>query len=170
MIVGIGMLKILPLPKRLKSSGNPQIGLPSVYIYDAPRQIVINERVTIKGVILNRVINNPATVPEHIPIDNPANNASGKEISKGMLSFNIDVAITPLNATIAPTDRSMPAVRMTNVIPAAIIAVMEVWSVTFSILSAVKKYGENKENKIISKNNAMVIPNSLMMDFNLADL
>jgi hypothetical protein len=43
--------------------------------------------------------------------------------------------INPVSATIDPTDRSIPPVRITKVIPVAIIAILEIWSRIFRKLS-----------------------------------
>ena len=79
------------------------------------RSIVIDASVTMNGAMLNLVMQNPANAPESAPTAIPA------------------------NATSEPTERSIPPVSITNVIPAAIMAVMEACSETFSKLSGVKK-------------------------------
>src|SRR5258706_13269119 len=136
---GTGTLRILLLPRKPNTSGNPQIGLPSVYMKAAPRTIVISASVTMKGVILNFVMKTPAIDPESTPARSPHRIAAENARAGGIGDFNTLVATTPLNATSAPTDRSIPAVSITNGIPAAMIAVIDVWSETLRILSAVKK-------------------------------
>src|SRR5713101_4517251 len=158
-IVGMGIAKILPLPRTLNCSGNPQTGLPSVYMYDAPRQTVISASVTMNGVIANFVTNVPAIAPELMPMTTPEIAASGRSSAKGISNFNTLVVTTPVNATSAPTERSIPDVRITNVIPTAMIAVIDVCRETLRMFSDVKKYGERKENNTISARRAMVIPN-----------
>jgi hypothetical protein len=47
--------------------------------------------------------------------------------------------------TVEPTDRSMPPVRMTNVMPIAMIALIAVWPTRMIRFSRVKKEGERIE-------------------------
>src|ERR1041385_1887830 len=157
---GTGTLRILLLPRNPNSSGNPQMGLPSVYMKAAPRTIVMSASVTMKGVILNLVMKTPAMEPESTPASNPHTIAAENARAGGSGDFNTLGATTPLNATSAPTERSIPAVRITNVIPTAMIAVIDVWRETFRMLSAVKKEGESCEKRSISARRAMPIPNS----------
>ena len=91
------------------------------------------------GVILNFVMKTPAIEPESTPARSPHKIAAENARAGGIGDFNTLVATTPLNATSAPTERSIPAVSITNVIPTAMIAVIDVCSETFRILSAVKK-------------------------------
>jgi len=87
---------------------------------------VIRASVTMNGVMRNFVTKMPAAPPVNTPNINPAPMPSGYAIMGERSSFNTTVVTTPANATTEPTERSIPAVRMTNVIPTAMIAVMEV--------------------------------------------
>src|SRR5690348_16323745 len=120
----------------------------------------MSARVTMKGVIRNFVTKRPARRPETAPAPMPASAAAGKRIPSGSPLFRQLVVTTPVNATSAPTERSIPPVRMTNVIPAAMIAVIDVCRVTLRMLSAVKKYGERSAKRRISSPSAAAIPNS----------
>src|ERR1041384_3410602 len=157
---GTGRFRIRLLPRIPNASGNPQIGLPSVYMNARPRTIVMSASVTMKGVILNLVMNSPATEPDAIPVNTPQQSAAAKPSAGGSGDLSTLVAITPLSATRAPTERSIPAVRITNVIPAPMMAVIYVGSETLRMLSAVKKNGESCEKSMISMRSAIPIPNS----------
>src|SRR5699024_11243788 len=54
---------------------------------------------------------------------------------------SIFAAIAPENPRMDPTDRSIPDVNITKVIPAAIIALMEVCLNTFNRFAVVKNFG-----------------------------
>ena len=59
-------------------------------------------------------------------------------IGKPALAIAI-VPRTPLSPATDPTDRSIPAVRMTNVIPTATIATIETWTPMLNRLFEVRK-------------------------------
>src|SRR3972149_2122155 len=126
MMVGMGISAIRPRASTANPSGSSQMGRPSVTTNAAPRQIVIRASVTMNGVMRNFVTKMPAAPPVNTPNINPAPMPSGYAIMGEKSSFNTTVVTTPANATTEPTERSIPAVRMTNVIPTAMIAVMEV--------------------------------------------
>ncbi len=162
MMLGIGTPSSRPLPRMLNTSGNSQIGRPSVYTNAMPRHTVINASVTMKGVMLYRVMRAPATAPDNAPAVSPTRTASGNETVIGSCSFSTSVVRMPASARSEPTDKSIPPVRITNVIPAAIIAVMETCKETLRRLSVVRKYGERNEKTRSSTTNAMPIPSSLV--------
>jgi hypothetical protein len=60
-------------------------------------------------------------------------------IGMGKPAFNALAKTTPEKAMIDPTERSIPAVIMTKVIPTAMIALIAVCCVTFSRLETVRK-------------------------------
>ena len=78
------------------------------------------------GSMVMRSTTMPAIPPESAPNARPRNTASGSPKASGRPSFSVAVATIPDRATTEPTDRSIPAVRITNVIPAAMIAVIDV--------------------------------------------
>ena len=65
---------------------------------------------------------------------------------------------TPEKATIEPTDRSIPPEMITNVMPAAITALIEVCSRTFSRLDTVRKYGLRIESRPPSNSSPSRVP------------
>jgi hypothetical protein len=85
-----------------------------------PRPIVIRARVTIKGGTRSRVIINPEKPPETKPRQIPRTAAS-RTLSPGCpLIFSMTAAAaTPESATTDPTERSMPPVMITKVMPTA---------------------------------------------------
>ena len=70
-------------------------------------------------------------VTSAIPIASGAGSPAWSERASGM----------PDNARIDPTDRSMPPDTMTNVMPTATIALIDVCSRTFSRFETVRKWG-----------------------------
>ncbi|BAK79786.1 hypothetical protein MOUSESFB_0644 [Candidatus Arthromitus sp. SFB-mouse-Yit] len=137
-ITGIGINPIFPLPIFTKVSDNFDIGVPFVNTNVAPLNIVIVASVTINACNLPFDINIPFINPITIPV------IAATKIAKGILfvDFNIDAAKAPLIATVDPTDRSIPPVRITNVIPIAIIAFVETCVKIFVILDRVMNAGD----------------------------
>jgi hypothetical protein len=80
-----------------------------------PRTAVNVPRVTINGGNLNPAIRAPLTAPQPRPAANPA----GMPIRPQLGSFEAMTATIAAKARIEPTHRSMPEVRITNVMPAA---------------------------------------------------
>jgi hypothetical protein len=66
--------------------------------------------------------------------------------------------ITPDKATVAPTDKSIPPVKITIVIPAAKIAIMETCFNTFNKLAVSKKFGAVNESTTHNNNKIMIMP------------
>ncbi len=92
-------------------------------------------------------------IPAHamsVPLINPAsaptNTAPAIAGITGSPRSDISFApITPARAATEPTDRSMPAVMITSVIPIAMIAVTAVCAPTLNKLLEVRKSGEAKD-------------------------
>ena len=68
---------------------------------------------------------------------------------------NILAQTAPLIASIEPTDKSIPPVSITNVIPAAIIAFTDVCLNTLNIFLVVKNDGLNIDTTTTNKANAI---------------
>ena len=73
------------------------------------------------------------------------------------------LSMAPANSTTAmprmePTDRSMPRVRITNVMPVARMPTIETWRSTFKRLGTVRNRGDRKEAAITSRINAAKTP------------
>ncbi|MNC73073.1 hypothetical protein D3C75_1242130 [compost metagenome] len=86
-----------------------------------PRKIVIVASVTINGARRPLAMINPLTAPIRVPAPSPSRTASQVSIPPAIIP-----AVTALDrARIEPTDRSIPPVKITNVIPKAINAFIE---------------------------------------------
>ena len=102
-------------------------------------------KVTIKGGILKAVTNPPVVIPipaqrrmaARLPIHKCE--VLGAAPPKACM---VKAAITPLKAMRLPTERSMPAVMMTSVMPMAMIATTETCLRTLSKLSFFRKLGQ----------------------------
>src|ERR1700739_3625531 len=91
-----------------------------------PRTAVSDPNVTIKGGSRRKAISAPLTRPNTNPATRQASKPRKEKLGTSeTISPNIADA-----ATIEPTERSMPPVRMTNVIPAASTVLMEAWAAT----------------------------------------
>ncbi len=139
MIVGTGTPAALAPASAANPSGRSQIGRPSVKRNAAPRQMVISASVAMNGVMLTLVMSTPAAAPEKAPIPSPARRAAGRATASGTCQCSRAVVMTPVKATTDPTERSIPAVRITKVIPAAMMAMIDVWRETLRMFSGVKK-------------------------------
>ena len=123
MIMGVGIGPIEPVPMKRNSSGKPVIGLPPVNTSASPLAIVIIPSVVTKGGTDALVMVAPLIRPQAAP--------TAKE-----------AVMTDDSARIEPTDKSIPAVRMTNVMPTAMMPLMVDWRRTLTILLTVKKRSE----------------------------
>ena len=117
-----------------------------------PLAIVIIARVTTKGGIRKRVMKKPLKAPRNAPRSKPIMMPRGTpmlgEGGERMVKWAIvipffitPVQMTAAKATIEPTERSIPAVMMTKVIPTATIVLMEICLKTLRKLSIVRKFG-----------------------------
>ncbi|MNI71175.1 hypothetical protein D3C73_1270340 [compost metagenome] len=102
-----------------------------------PRKIVMVASVAINGAILPLVIISPLTIPMSPPAKQPTT------IAKiGSHPDNIRLAVNALDsARIEPTDKSIPPVRITKVIPKAISALIATCLSRFRILRGSIKLG-----------------------------
>src|SRR5699024_5514487 len=94
---------------------------PSVTTSVKPLKTVIVAKVAINGAILPAVINKPLIAPKIAPKIHPSNKAMIESTPD-----TIKIATIALdNANVEPTDRSIPPVKITNVIPNAINPLIE---------------------------------------------
>ena len=82
------------------------------------------------------------------------------EVSKFLIN---NAARTFTSPRTAPTERSIPAVRITIVIPTLIIAIKETCFITVNILYTDKKFGVAKERIVHNTKKAINIPNSVLL-------
>ena len=69
-------------------------------------------------------------------------------------------ATTAQSAVNEPTERSMPPIRITKVIPTARQTLIAIWVKMLLILPGVKKSGDSTEKVITRSSNAIAIPES----------
>ncbi len=113
----------------VRNSRNPSFWMlmpaPRVQTSETPSSMLRNPSVTISGLIRNAVISRPWTTPTSAPAATAIRIAAqaGIPCAIGPPAMFVPAirmaATTPLNETIASTDRSMPPVRMTKVCPTA---------------------------------------------------
>ena len=135
-----------PVPKYPNVLPRPVMAAPPVQSSVRPRAMVSIAKVATKGGILKRVIINPLKNPRNEPVTNPAITAPSrvkpmKRLKAGNSKpfLSKPAMIAPLRARIDPTDRSIPPVRITSVIPTERHVLTETCLKTSQKLSSVKK-------------------------------
>jgi len=104
------------VPTHAKLCGNGPIHFASVYRMVVARSMLIVPKVAMIGGICSSVINPAFTIPQAIPTSKPSS-----EDTAMLVPCIINVAVTAEEkASMEATDRSIPAVNMTAVIPAPI--------------------------------------------------
>src|SRR5476649_739966 len=123
---GVGIPSGRPIPNQPNVSAtsvNPVlIGLPLVYTMVPPRSSSIMTSVAMNACTLPLATIIPVTAPTAVPTANAAATATSAFTS----SPTTDAATAPVSARSEPTDRSIPDVRITSVMPTAIMALTEV--------------------------------------------
>jgi len=114
-IIGIGIGPMNPVPMKRNTCGRPVIDRPCVYVSASPRAITSMPSVVIKGGMCSLVMITPFTRPSTPPTASPATNASGT----GTSDWSRLAVMTVERASTEPTERSMPPVRITYVMPMA---------------------------------------------------
>src|SRR5256884_1152430 len=128
------------------------MGRPPVYINASPRPTYIIARVMIKGGMPPRLMPRPLVSPAAVPIPSPTT------INAIMPKRWKDATKTTTSPTIDPTERSMPAVMITKVMPRAMMPVMEICLSTFKIFVGRRNTGERNAATKTSVRNAMRTP------------
>ena len=108
-ITGIGKPKGLAPPNQVKLFGKLKTGIADVMIKVIPRNIEVEDKVTINGLTFNFPTNNPFTLPNMVPNNNPSVIAKGT----GIFPFIAKAIIIPARDAIAPTDKSIPPLQIT---------------------------------------------------------
>eukprot|EP01022_Parablepharisma_sp_SALTPOND_P020740 TRINITY_DN385_c0_g1_i13.p1 TRINITY_DN385_c0_g1~~TRINITY_DN385_c0_g1_i13.p1 ORF type:complete len:868 (-),score=317.47 TRINITY_DN385_c0_g1_i13:3732-6335(-) len=108
--------------------------VPSASRQAAPRKAVIVPSVTTKALMLRKA----TMAPLIMPITNPERTKTGID-HPGAAPSETCMPSTADTASTEPTDRSMPAVRMTKVMPAASTRLMATWRRMFMVFSAEAK-------------------------------
>ena len=113
----------------------------------APRAIIITLNVVMKGATLKRATTVPPTAPTRpqarIPAAKPTATTQADAV-KPPICFINTVAITAENAIRLPTDKSIPAVMITIVMPIAITAITTIRSTIASKLDRLRKSGHRR--------------------------
>lgn len=137
-----------PCPRKRKLAGKPLIVDPPVMPRARPRATASIPRVTTKDGSPPKALMTPFTEPTRAP----ARRANTTESAglRPMVTMNCPVS-TLTSATTDPTERSMPPIRMTKVIPTLMMRPSPIWRPTTVRLPAVKKYGDAIERKITSR-------------------
>lgn len=122
MTTGNGTNPRYPCPMNVKLSGTSGVtGTPLVIMYIRPRPMLNVPSVAMKGGNWIQVTRNPLKQPTASPTNSPANTAETGPAPcwKASAVTSDDRPITE------PTDRSIPPVIMTNIIPMDMIAISE---------------------------------------------
>ena len=123
-----GQEQASPAPKERKAETNPLMGWVLVYTCAMPRAMLIVPSVTTKGVTLPLVITRPLSQPQQ----RTDQQRGGDDQRHGPAAVLETGDSTPARANIEPTERSIPAVRITKVMPTAMIPWIEVWRTMFA--------------------------------------
>src|SRR5246127_2571930 len=128
--------KCRTVDRLVNQSGNPTTWRPSVTIFANPRLIDIIASVAINAGSLALVTSKPLIRPQTAPQRRAIRIANGKGTLK--LSFNQPITIIA-KARMDPTERSIPPITMTRVMPTARIPRTVTWSRIFKALRTEKK-------------------------------
>ena len=128
------------------------MGAPFVYTSKSPDNKVRVAKVTINGgkepFVINKPLKNPHAVPTisavRIADTMPKNALPDHDVT----ALSAPAQSAPERPRIEPTERSIPPVKMTNVIPHAKIEIIETCLITLKILVRDKKSREIMEAKI----------------------
>src|SRR5699024_8728326 len=136
MTMGIGIPATVE-PNQFTVGAVP-MGEPSEMTKVAPRAMDIMASVAIKEGILPKAVAIPQMAPANRPVSRPAISVSQPGI---LTSVKKDAETIAPSAATEPTERSMPAVMMTKVMPNAKIATVAAWMPILRKLLTVKKCG-----------------------------
>ena len=104
-------------------SGTPRTSIPPVISSADPSAMPRVPRVTISGGTLALVIRTPLTTPQAVPATRPATSPTPIAPHPPPPTASITLAaMTPENTSTDPTERSIPAVMITKVMPTAMIS------------------------------------------------
>src|SRR5260370_10463667 len=149
------------VPKALNSFGNSNKVRASVTSRAAPRATFNMPRVTMKEGTLQKLTINPFMNPQPIPTAILVKTASVIATGTGSDStFRTSPATIALKANTEPTERSIPPIKITNVIPIAIIRLMVTWVRMLVIFDSSVKWGASVEKAMTIRSRAIPIPAS----------
>ena len=104
----------------------------------SPRPMTIIPSVMMKGGMPPKLMPSPFTAPMITPIARPARSTRGI----GVPTSSSIAETTAVTATIEPTERSIPAVRITKVMPMETMPNNAIWRSTLMMLKVFRKTGE----------------------------
>ena len=102
-----------------------------------------------------------------MPTAIPKTKFINKTSATGMPAFNIVAIKIPDSATTEPTDKSIPAVRITKVIPMAIMPIIDDCKMMFWRLKVLKKTGDCNEKNAPTTSKPKNTINSLLLNNDL---
>ena len=139
MITGPGTPKKLPLPNRSMTalSEAKWIGVPLEISRAKPLATAIAASVMMNGCIPRNVTPMPLASPIAVPTSSANTSAAGTPKP----ALTVIEKMMPTSARIEPTERSMPAVSTTNVMPTATTPVSEAWRATLIRFPGLKNTG-----------------------------
>jgi hypothetical protein len=117
--------------------GTPRTSIPPVISRADPSAIPRVPRVTISGGTLALVMSTPLTTPQAVPATSPATSPAAIASQPPPMASITLAAITPEKTSTDPTERSIPAVMITKVIPTAMISSPEASAAMFRKLNTV---------------------------------
>ncbi len=115
MITGVGKSSSEPLPSQERLGALKVTICPEVISCATPRPATINISVATKGWILRMATSTPFHSPASTPLPIAASSTTGRLCPATV----IDAAVAPAMAMMAPTERSIPPVAITSVMPIA---------------------------------------------------
>ena len=138
-MTGKGIPRTLPLPINFRRAlfPRPEIGFPFMKIMVMPRNAVMVISVAMKGCRRPLVTSVPLIMPKQVPMASVRSIA----IPTGMPPLIKVAQNAMVRASTDPTDRSMPPVRMTQVMPNAMKPLMEDCLTSDMKLSIVRNCG-----------------------------
>ena len=157
------------LPKSMNGRGKPLMVALSLTTCEAPRAIDIMPSVTMNEGTFQRSDTNPLMKPQSAPTSSTSTMASGIETSGSSSKRThrarktgtmMGAPTTAASASTAPTERSMPPMRMTKVMPTASTVLMATWPNMRVKLSGVAKYGAKSMNRMTRTTSARPTPAS----------
>ena len=132
--------KTIRLPKSMNGCGRPVMVELLLVTRAAPLATLSMPRVTMKEGTFHCSTTKPLIAPHSEPTPMQPTSASGTETMNGKsLSVMISAPTTVQSASTDPTERSMPPVRMTKVMPEARTVLMAIWTKILRKFSALTK-------------------------------
>src|SRR5215218_2336863 len=147
---------ICPAPSQAYVPVIPPIGRPFEMVSAAPLAIAIMARVTMKGATPRQIMTPPLMAPIAAPNVRVTRMTIGNGYPCALLKSMAATTLQRLSTM--PTERSIPPVRMTKVIPTATTPSIADWRKTFRIFVNDRKIGEARLPATTMRTNPMTAP------------